>query len=53
MSVFDHPSHSGNVSKQLLSLWQGAHSVADYLVDFWTLAVDVKWDGTALQAVFF
>lgn len=50
-AVFDHPSHSGDASKRLLSLRQGSRSVANYSVDFWTPA-DAKWDDTALQAVF-
>uniref|UniRef100_A0A667WXZ9 CCHC-type domain-containing protein n=1 Tax=Myripristis murdjan TaxID=586833 RepID=A0A667WXZ9_9TELE len=50
--VFDHPSHGGSASSRLLNLRQGNRSVADYSVDFWTLAVDAAWNGAALQAVF-
>lgn len=51
-SVFDHPNHSGNASTRLLTLRQGSRSVAEYSVDFWTLAADSGWNDTALEGVF-
>ncbi|XP_028441034.1 uncharacterized protein LOC114560079 [Perca flavescens] len=51
-TVFDHPDHAGNSSQWLINLRQGTGSVADYSVDFWTLAADSKWDEEALQVVF-
>ena len=51
-AVFDHPSHRGNASSRLLSLRQGNRSVADYSVDFWTLAADSGWNDAALQGIF-
>ena len=51
-AVFDHPNYSGNASSRLLNLRQGSRSVADYSVEFWTLAADAKWNDEALQGVF-
>lgn len=39
-AVFDSPDQSGDASTHLLSLCQGNPSVADFSVEFWTLAVD-------------
>ena len=36
----------------VLRLKQGTRPVADYAVEFWTLAADANWDGAALKAVF-
>ena len=51
-TVFDHPDHAGNASKRLLKLRQGTSSVADYSIEFWTLAADSKWNDEALQGAF-
>lgn len=51
--VFDHPDYQADASLRLLSLSQGMRSVADYSIEFWTLAADVKWTDEALRAVFF
>lgn len=50
--VFDHPNYSGDASNKLLNLRQGNRSVADYSVDFWTLAAEAEWNEAALKAVF-
>jgi len=50
--VFDHPNHWGDASKRLASLRQGARSVADFSVEFKTLAADAGWDDSALRGTF-
>lgn len=50
--VFDHPVKGKEASKRLLTLTQGARSVAEYSVDFRTLAAEAAWDDSALQSVF-
>lgn len=50
--VFDHPVQGKEASKRLLCLNQGAHSVAEYSIEFRTLAAEAGWDDSALQTVF-
>ena len=50
--VFDHPVKGREASKKLLTLSQGSRSVAEYSVDFRTLAAEAGWDDAALQTVF-
>lgn len=50
--VFDHPVQGKEASKRLLCLNQGSHSVAEYSVEFRTLAAEAGWDDSALQTVF-
>ncbi|KAK7929110.1 hypothetical protein WMY93_005505 [Mugilogobius chulae] len=50
--VFDHPVQGKEASKRLLSIQQGTRSVAEYSVEFRTLAAEAKWDDVALQSVF-
>ena len=52
LSVFDYPITSHDVSKQLLSLRQGPSSLANYSVEFRTLAAELGWDDGALQIIF-
>lgn len=42
--VFGHPDHRGNASKRLFNIRQGTRSVADYSVEFRTLAADAGWN---------
>lgn len=51
-NVFDHPDHCGTAAKRLLNLHQGPRSVADFSVEFRTLAADAKWNDEALRGVF-
>lgn len=51
-TIFDHPDQAGNATGRLLAIHQGARSVAEYAVEFWTLAVDSGWNEPALQGVF-
>uniref|UniRef100_A0AAY5KUW2 CCHC-type domain-containing protein n=1 Tax=Esox lucius TaxID=8010 RepID=A0AAY5KUW2_ESOLU len=51
--VFDHPVRGRDASKRLYSLHQGVRSVAEYAVEFRTLAEESGWNGEALQAGFY
>ena len=50
--VFHHPVSGRDATKRLLSLRQGSRSVAEYSVEFRTLAAEAEWNDTALQGVF-
>lgn len=50
--VFHHPVSGRDATKRLLSLRQGSRSVAEYSVEFRTLAAEAGWNDTALQGVF-
>lgn len=45
-------SKGGDVAKRLLSLRQGSHSVAEFSVEFRTMAADSGWNDKALQGLF-
>lgn len=51
-SVFDHPIWGKEAAKHLFMLHQGPRSVAEYAVEFWTLAADAGRNNEALQGVF-
>ena len=42
--VFDSPLSGSEVAHRLLQLRQNSHSVADYAVDFCTLAAERAWN---------
>lgn len=50
--VFDHPVQGRDAAKRLLSLRQGSRSVAEYSVEFRTVAAESGWNQEALQGVF-
>ena len=50
--MFDHPSQGSDAAGRLHSLRQGARSVADYTLEFRTLAADSGWDDTALRSAY-
>jgi hypothetical protein len=50
--VFDHPVCGKDAAKQLLSLRQGAQSVAEMACEFHTLAAKFGWNEEALQGAF-
>uniref|UniRef100_A0A3B4A8J4 Retrotransposon gag domain-containing protein n=1 Tax=Periophthalmus magnuspinnatus TaxID=409849 RepID=A0A3B4A8J4_9GOBI len=50
--VFDHPHYQADAAARLLSLAQRRRPVADYAIEFWTLAVEVDWTDSALRAAF-
>lgn len=50
--LFEHPVRGKDASKRLCSLRQGSRSVAEYVIDFRTLAVEAGWNEESLQAVF-
>lgn len=50
--TFAHPISEGSTALRLLSLCQGRRSIADYLIDFRTAAVEAGWADQALQGIF-
>lgn len=50
--VFDHPSDGADSASKLLTISQGARSVADYAVEFRILAAESRWDDAALMCAF-
>ncbi|KAL1255248.1 hypothetical protein QQF64_013309 [Cirrhinus molitorella] len=51
--VFQHPSSKGDVDHRLLQLSQGTRSVAEFTIEFRTLASECGWDQRALRATFY
>lgn len=51
--VFDHPVRGREASHRLTSLRQGSRSVAEYAVEFRTLAAGSGWNDKALQGIFY
>ncbi|CAM4635437.1 unnamed protein product [Leuciscus chuanchicus] len=51
--VFDHPVSGREAARRLLDLHQGHQSVADYAIEFRTLASESKWDSEALISTFY
>ena len=52
-SVFDHPAGGLDPSQRLFSLRQGTHSMADYAVEFCTMAANGCWNEAALMDAFY
>lgn len=50
--VFHHPACTGDVDYRLLRLSQGTRSVAEFAIEFRTLASESGWDQRALKATF-
>lgn len=50
--VFHHPASTGDVDYRLLRLSQGTRSVAEFAIEFRTLASESGWDQRALRATF-
>lgn len=50
--IFDRPNHSSCASDCLFTLHQGTRLVAEYAVEFGTLAVESEWNKSALQSTF-
>ncbi len=50
--VFDHPVQGNDASMRLFTLHQGLRSVAEYAIEFRTLAVESGWNNESLLAVF-
>lgn len=50
--IFDCPDHAGCASDRLFRIHQGSLLVAEYAVEFGTLAAESGWDEVALQAAF-
>ena len=50
--VFDHPTEGSDPAGRLHAIRQGTRSVADYTLEFRTLATDSGWDDTALRSAY-
>jgi len=50
--VFHHPTSGGEVDHRLLQISQGTRSVAEFAIEFRTLASESGWDQRALKATF-
>ena len=50
--MFDHPSEGADAARRLHSIYQGNRSVADYTLEFRTLAADSGWDDVALRSAY-
>ncbi|KAL0157283.1 hypothetical protein M9458_048529, partial [Cirrhinus mrigala] len=50
--VFHHPASKGEVDHRLLHISQGTRSVADFTIEFRTLATESGWDERALKAIY-
>ena len=50
--VFDHPVEGGDAAKRLMSLRQGSRSVAEFSVEFRTVAANSGWNDQSLQGIF-
>ncbi|XP_029466520.1 cadherin-16 [Rhinatrema bivittatum] len=50
--AFDDPARQTTATSELLHLRQGVHSVADYTIDFRTLAKEVGWRDDCLRGIF-
>lgn len=50
--IFDRPNHADCASDRLFTIWQGSLSVAEYAVEFGTLAAEASWDEIALRTAF-
>ena len=50
--VFDHPTEGSDVAGRLHAIRQGNRSVADYTLEFRTLAADSGWDDVALRSAY-
>lgn len=50
--VSDHSMDGNEVGERLLTLWQGHWRVAEYTLDFRTLAAESRWNGIALRSVY-
>lgn len=48
--IFDHPDHVGCVSNHLFRIHRGSRSVAEYAIEFSTLAAESGWDEVVFQA---
>lgn len=49
---FDHPVQGKETAKHQLTLHQYSRYVAEYVVEFRTLAADLGWNDEALQGIF-
>lgn len=50
--VFDHVVSSYQAASSFFQLWLGPRSVADFAIEFWSLAAESKWTPEALVPAF-
>lgn len=50
--VFHHPTGGEDIDHRLLQISQGTRSVAEFAIEFCTLATESGWDQRALKATF-
>lgn len=50
--VFDHPNYAFYATDRLVTILQGELSVAQYTIEFWTLAAEAGWNEPPLMGVF-
>ena len=50
--MFDHPTNRADAAGRLHSIQQGSQVIAEYTLDFRTLAADSGWDDTALRSAY-
>lgn len=51
-AIFDRLNYATDATDRLLSIQQGAHTVPEYVIEFWTLAVEAGWNDPPLLGVF-
>lgn len=51
--MFNHPVCGRDASNRLTNIRQGSRSVADYAIEFRTLAAESGWNDPALQGAFY
>lgn len=52
-SNFDHPVKGRGASSRLMHIQQGSRSVAEYALEFRTLAAETDWNDSSLQEAFY
>ena len=50
--TFDHPSNGADAAGRLHSILQGSRSIAEYTLEFRTLAANSEWDDNALRSAY-
>ena len=50
--AFNHPSNGADAARRLHSIQQGSRGIAEYTLEFCTLAADSGWDDNALRSAY-
>lgn len=51
--VYDHQVCGNNAGHRLMALSQGTRSVAEFVMEFQTLAVESTWNDSSIQGAFY